>query len=206
MSAFPLERVHGDHTRRIQQPEPLDLAAILPFSELLEMHDLGVIQVTLIGGFDGPQYRVTKPDKEISFFNALTGETVKPLTMKQAKVVATEKYSGAGTAANLTRVVDTTTEYRGPVPAWRVEFDDWESTTLYVDEKSGRVMASRNTMWRIFDFVWMLHIMDYRDRSDFNHPLLIIAALLAVMLAGSGIYLIARSINRGEFRLQNKKA
>jgi hypothetical protein len=206
MSAFPLERVHGDHTRRIQQPEPLDLETILPVRKVLEIHDLDAVKVTLVGGFDGPQYQVTKPDEEISIINAQTGNIVLPLTMAQAKAIAADQFSGDGRAVHLTRLTDTTTEYRGPVPAWRVEFDDWESTTLYVNENSGRVMASRNTMWRIFDFVWMLHIMDYRDRSDFNHPLLIFAALVAVILTGSGIYMVARSIKRGEFRPKNKKA
>jgi len=46
----------------------------------------------------------------------------------------------------------------------------------------------------------MLHIMDYRNRIDFNHPLLVGAAILAISLTISGVVLIFKSFNRQDFR------
>ena len=41
----------------------------------------------------------------------------------------------------------------------------------------------------MFDFFWMLHIMDFDEREDFNHPLLQIAAALGLIIALSGVVL-----------------
>jgi hypothetical protein len=44
----------------------------------------------------------------------------------------------------------------------------------------------------------MLHIMDYRERTDFNHPLLVWASALALLVALSGLNLIGVTSWRGE--------
>ena len=60
------------------------------------------------------------------------------------------------------------TEYRGALPAWRVDFDDGEGRSLYVAADTGAVTARRSTLWRAYDFLWGLHIMDWRGHEDFN--------------------------------------
>ena len=86
------------------------------------------------------------------------------------------------------------------MPVWRVDFDDAAATTLYVAVDNGDVVTRRNRIWRIYDFAWMLHIMDYRERTDFNHPLLVSASALALLAALSGLYLIAATSWRFEVR------
>jgi len=49
------------------------------------------------------------------------------------------------------------------------------------------LLARRTTRWRIFDFLWMLHIMDFDTRDDFNTPLLQIAAGLGFVVGLSGL-------------------
>lgn len=71
--------------------------------------------------------------------------------------------------------------------AWKVEFAGNEPVTLYIDPWTGDLLARRTARWRLFDFLWMLHIMDYDTREDFNHPLLQIAALLGLTIALSGV-------------------
>ena len=89
-------------------------------------------------------------------------------------------------------------EYRsGDLPAWKIDFAD--ATTLYLDPQTAKVHAVRTTKWRIFDFFWMLHIMDYDDRDDFNSQLLIIAATFGVLTSISGLAL-AFVIYRRRFR------
>jgi hypothetical protein len=83
---------------------------------------------------------------------------------------------------------DAPNEYRGgSLPAWKIDFAD--ATTLYLDPVTAKVHAVRSTKWRIFDFFWMLHIMDYDERDDFNSPLLIIAAAFGVLTSASGLAL-----------------
>ena len=59
-------------------------------------------------------------------------------------------------------------------------------------------------MWRIFDFVWMLHIMDYQDRDNFNTWLLISAAALALIISLSGMYLVVKTVRRKDFGFDKK--
>jgi hypothetical protein len=59
-----------------------------------------------------------------------------------------------------------------------------------VSAQNGQVVARRTDIWRLYDFFWMLHIMDYRGRVDFNHPLLIGASALALVLAATGCWLL----------------
>jgi uncharacterized iron-regulated membrane protein len=79
-------------------------------------------------------------------------------------------------------------EFRGrDQAAWRAVFDRPESLRLYLDPWTGEILARRTSRWRLFDFLWMLHIMDYDTRDDFNHPLLQIAALAGLLVALSGL-------------------
>ena len=79
-------------------------------------------------------------------------------------------------------------EYRAkPLPAWRVVLDHPRRPHIYVDARTGEISARRNRAWRIFDFFWMLHTMDYAGRDDFNHPLLTGASVLAITTAASGL-------------------
>ena len=118
----------------------------------------------------------------------------------QALEVAEANYSGDGAGRNPSRVSQNSTEYRGRLPAWRVDFDDKAETTLYVAADNGDVVTRRNRIWRIYDFAWMLHIMDYRDRTDFNQPLLVWASVLAFVVALSGLYLVGITPWRSEAR------
>ena len=78
-------------------------------------------------------------------------------------------------------------EMRGrALPLWRVSFDKPGNLRLYLDPWTGDIVARRTDTWRIFDFLWMLHIMDFETRDDFNHPLLQVAALLGLLIALSG--------------------
>ena len=81
-------------------------------------------------------------------------------------------------------------EYRGrPLPAWRVELADGRDTRVYLDAATGAVTARRNGLWRTYDLLFGLHIMDYGGREDFNTPLLAGSALVGLATAGSGLLL-----------------
>jgi hypothetical protein len=52
----------------------------------------------------------------------------------------------------------------------------------------------RSDIWRLYDFFWMLHIMDYETLDDFNHPLLIAIAAFSLFITVSGIIFIYFSV------------
>ena len=79
---------------------------------------------------------------------------------------------------------------------WAVRFDDLGKTTFYISPQTGEIMARRHQLWRIFDFVWMFHIMDYENRVDVHNNLLRAAIIAAMLMACSGIWLLLYSFNR----------
>ena len=89
-------------------------------------------------------------------------------------------------------------EHKGPM--WRVDFADADNTSSYVSATTGRPLVSRSDTWRAWDFVWMLHNMDYVNRTSFNHPLIIFVAFGALWLSFTGFYLLFKSFRRREFR------
>jgi len=111
-----------------------------------------------------------------------------PMTQAEAKQAALTALLNPTEVASAEWIEQAPNEYRGgSLPAWKVDFAD--ATTLYLDPITAKVNAVRSTKWRIFDFFWMLHIMDYDERDDFNSPLLIIAAAIGVLTSASGLVL-----------------
>jgi ferredoxin len=82
------------------------------------------------------------------------------------------------------------------------DFDDRFNTTFYIDPYSGALATRRHRYWRIFDFLFMLHIMDYSGRTDFNNVLIIIVALVAIWLGISGFILLFGSFSWRDFDLR----
>jgi hypothetical protein len=83
-------------------------------------------------------------------------------------------------------------EFRAqPLPAWAVRFGDDEGATAYVPAETGQVTRIRNDRWRAFDFLWMLHTMDYAGRDDFNNVVLRRFSVLGLVTVGSGFVLFA---------------
>jgi len=89
-------------------------------------------------------------------------------------------------------------EHDGPM--WRVNFADEENSSAYVSAATGRPLVNRGDTWRVWDFVWMLHNMDYVNRTSFNHPLIIVVAFATLWLSFTGFYLLFKSFRRREFK------
>src|SRR3546814_18806007 len=81
-------------------------------------------------------------------------------------------------------------------PFWQVEFEGWNRPTLYLSPSTGELISRRHTLWRVFDFVWMLHLMDYDERTDVNNPMLRIETWSASALAISGAWLLIGTFKR----------
>ena len=81
-------------------------------------------------------------------------------------------------------------EYReSPLPAYAIRFDHPSKTTVYVATEMGAVTKFRNEKWRIFDFLWMLHTMDYQSRDNIGNVLLRVFSILGLCTIASGFFL-----------------
>ncbi len=186
-AVFPIERVRSEHAVA-QAPAPV-LPMGVAADGLLRMGSAGVTgeKIEIRTLLDRPVALVSRSEGRPTLFDLSSGRQMSPLTMNMAVLVAEADHEGDLRAARIQRVEANSTEYRGPLPAWRVDFADGAERAIYVAADSGAVTARRSQLWRVYDFLWGLHIMDYRGHQDFNSPLLIAATLLGLVVIVTGI-------------------
>lgn len=85
------------------------------------------------------------------------------------------------------------------LPIWRVDFHDDKNSSYFVSGSTGEILARRNDTWRWWDFFWMLHNMDYAERTSFNHPLIVMVGFAMAWLAVTGFWLLFRTMWRHDF-------
>jgi len=190
-AVFPIERVRSEHAIAAQRSAPvaLDIAAaglarlagagVAP-GEKVELRSLLGRPVALISGGEG------RP----RLYDLTTSRPLSPLPMTVAARIAEADHEGDIRASRVERVTANSLEYRGALPAWRVDFEDGAGRAIYVAADTGTVTARRSTLWRVYDFLWGLHIMDWRGHEDFNSPLLIAATVLALVVTVAGTVLL----------------
>ncbi len=198
MSVLPIEKVRGEDwvAERESGLIPADVALLAPDEVARDLDLPGLKSADLDIWLDRPVYRLSSAGK-IHLADAVTGRLLSPLDADTAREVARRDYAGPGIVGQVTLQEEPLLEIRGrDLPQWRVDFDDSRNTTVYVSPQTGKVTGRRNKIWRVYDFFWMLHIMDYSERDDFNHPLLIGSAAVAWILATSGIWLVVQWLKR----------
>ena len=120
---------------------------------------------------------------------------------------ASQIYLGTSKISNVSLIEeDRPLEYRGDLPVWQVKFDDGAGFTLYLSPLDASIKSARSDSWRLYDFLWMLHILDFDEREDFHHPLLWGLALMSVIFVISGIWLFFYRLRRQDFGLAKKRA
>ena len=88
-------------------------------------------------------------------------------------------------------------EFRGrSLPIYKVKTNSSDDSNVYVDVMSGKIVAIRSDSWRVWDFLWGAHIIDYRERDNINNILLKIFSILALLSSISGIALFFNTIKK----------
>ncbi len=151
----------------------------------------GIASVNLVDRGLGAFWEVRNQESELLVRLYPSGEESGMITPEQAQFIAMNDFIPEAEVQRVELIEDNPPEeYRGgALPVYRVDLVHPKNPHIYVDAMTGRINARRNDAWRTFDFFWMLHIMDYKERSSFNHPLLIIASIFAVAASGTGIAL-----------------
>lgn len=129
--------------------------------------------------------------------DAASGTFPAPLTEAEIRSIAKSTYNDDDGIASATLMTAIPFEIRGrKPPLWRVEFANWNKPTFYFSPTTGELVSRRHELWRIFDFMWMMHIMDYQTRDNMNNTLLRIFTWGAVLMASSGAWLLFYSFHR----------
>ncbi|WP_133064367.1 PepSY domain-containing protein [Sandarakinorhabdus cyanobacteriorum] len=179
MVARPMDTVRGTDLRKTA-PTSLAMPARLPALAGVEKLELG----QLLGR---PVWKLTDGQGK-RLIDAATGQPI-AITAREAEAVAR-----AGTMMTGPAVVTPVTPAQ-PASDWRettgfrVEFDD--DTRVYINSQ-GEIGAVRTPWWRFYDLFWGLHIMDWSERENTHHPLIIIATLLSLGVVLTGALLTVR--------------
>ena len=185
MSFFDINQVRG---RYVAEKAAFDFDV----SAIVSINDLPISTVKSIdikGAMGRPIYKVITTDK-VSYFDAATGRPWSGVTRPMAEKAAAKYYKGVALPTNIAKLETAPIEYRGTLPVWQISYEDNSKTRLYLDVNTGELRAVRTRLWRIFDFMWMLHIMDYDDRDDINNWWLWLCAAAASLFAMSGLLLL----------------
>lgn len=197
MSAIPLEMVHGKHLAKQSSASPWP--ADQPYFSLDDAKNSASFDVTsieLLTVAERPVY-VLKGNGEVSYLDAMTGNPVAPLNEQHIRQLSENYYLKSHPIKTIGIIDESVHEAaRAEIGSWQVIFDDWLDTTLYLHPTTGKLLHVRSDLWRVFDFVWMLHIMDYEEREDFNNPLLISFAFASLLFTITGIILLFKSFTR----------
>jgi len=141
-------------------------------------------------------YTVTTPDERV-LIDTESGNVISPLDEKTASEIARFHFNGdAGVKKASLITSDPPMEIQTrQLPLWRIDFNDGYNTSFYVDPYTGTLVTRRFQYWRIFDFMWMLHIMDYQDRADAHNLLLKTAQASGLLFCISGLWLLFYSFS-----------
>jgi hypothetical protein len=202
-----MEEIHGSHTRKATPLISCSYDLISPkvvIDSVVAMKKAdSIASLQLVQILEKPYYQVKyvhtggeHHHQQVQLADALTGELRAPLTKEEASAIARNFFAGNPevTKVEYLEEADPHHEYReNALPAWAVQFNDPGNTTVYVAAELGTVQKFRNNKWRVFDFLWMLHTMDYQSRDNIGNILLKAFSIfgLFTIFSGFALYFIS---------------
>jgi len=191
MVVRPIEEVRGSDLLREPRPVVLRSAPVAPRVEGLELQSLAIAQSA-----SGPRWVATLANGFTRSADPATGDWLPELSAFQASREITARYGGKASIASVSKTDpdNPPLDLRRPIPAWQVRMTD--GTHFYVDARSGQVVATRTRFWRIYDWMWGLHIMDLKTREDTHNPLIIGFAVVALVTTILALVMLPLTIRR----------
>lgn len=176
MAARPIEAVRGEAL--IADPPPI-AGGVRPVAPVIGPRPVRTIE--LHQRAEGPRWLIRYADGGSRLADAASGALLPGVTATQALALVRGRYRGEAAIRSVTRISadNPPLEFRRPVAAWRVSLDD--GTRIYLDAATGEILARRTGWWRVYDFMWGLHIMDLQTREEFSHPILQFFAALSTV-------------------------
>ncbi len=161
----------------------------------LAIQNMRVIEIS-----GSPFYEFTLKDKgqdedkkgKLIVADAISGKIRDPFSEQEAKKIAIAAVSKPLEIADAVYLTEKNVsghhEYRAkPLPAWAITFEN--NLTVYISAETGQVESFRINKWRLFDFLWMLHTMDFYGRDNINNYVLRGFSILGIITVFSGFLL-----------------
>lgn len=214
-----IKQIRGEHLRRT--PEFINrkgefVSPQLILGQLAKEHSFELKKLQIVQILDEPFYKLTirqNDETKVILADASTGALRPAITREEAERIASAALvNHAPVSQTLYLTNENITkhhEYREKtLPAWAITFDTAENLTVYISAENGQINSFRTNRWRVFDFLWMLHTMDYEKRDNFNNYLLRAFSVLGIATIFSGfiLFFVSSKFFRKIFQnLSNKK-
>ena len=182
-----IELVRGEQYIIEDNPSALDIESLNISSntkgiEVFKRLNQWIVKVEMNAGFK---------------YQDLLGNEVYELSPNQAIEVVKLKTTLSPIDAIKINESSARSEFRGrSLPIYKIKTNSSDDTNVYVDVMSGKIVAIRSDSWRVWDFLWGAHIIDYRERDNINNILLKIFSILALLSSLSGIALFFNTIKK----------
>jgi hypothetical protein len=198
---YPIERVRSEHRIAEQAYPVLDVATLSGVDGVVGLLPSAPTRLSFERDARGRAVAVAEFNEgRPALVDLEERRLVSPLDESAAGEIARAYVAGAPSVRDVHLVEEATPEYRGALPAWRIAFEDAEGLAVYVAADTGRVTARRSDLWRLYDALWALHIMDWRDHENFNNGLLVAASFLALVVTVAGFILFPYRLRVGRRR------
>lgn len=194
MVSRPIEEVRGSHLRAA--PEKLAVEGV----KLPQLNTGEVSALNLISLQGRPIWIIEDELGKRSRVDARSGAKLGDVNADEARILAQAYFTGDAVFRSITYFTadKAPIDLRRDRPSWQAVFAD--DTRLYIDAETGEMLAIRTEFWRVFDFMWGLHIMDLQTREDTSHPMLIGFAALAALSTLLGLTLLFRNRKKQKAR------
>lgn len=198
MVFFDLGFIRGNHLVRTDYP-PVPVQQVQAISAVLQQypqsHDIRLKNLWL-SEQPQPVYVLHLPEQKL----LLDALTLQPLILQQEQISVIARHTYL--PSDMPRIRDIRLITDNPptelnvalLPVWRVDFDDFANTAFYFSPTSGELLSRRHDFWRGFDVMWMLHIMDYAERSDVQNKLLRTLTIGSLLFTFTGVMLLLFSL------------
>lgn len=205
MVVLNIDYIHGDSLVK-QQNNSLKSTDIN-----YELHQLyndypkaEMIELTLL--LDRAVYRLSQ-NKQHYLLSADTGKLLSPISEDYAAAVAINLYKKP--EANISHISliseNPPFELNGRhLPVWRIDFDDFASPSFYINSHTGKLVTKRHTFWRLFDWMFSFHVMDYVE-EDPSNKLLLIFSISSLMATIFGVVLTYFRVFSGQGKKKRKR-
>ena len=203
MAILPMDEVSGGEVRAPQATQLVPASDHWP-AVRQQLDNAAITGVLLRPLLNRPVFEVGTADG-VRLFDASTSKPI-AVNAQLARRVALAAYPGTAQVRRAEQLRELTLPVRDhALPIWRVDFADEENSSYYVSGTTGELLERRNDTWRVWDFFWMLHIMDYAERASFNHPVIWMFGFAAVWLAITGVWLLIRTAWRRDLALVTQR-
>lgn len=205
-----IDKIHGDHL--VNFPESQIILSDSLLAPQVAIAKAGIQpdkakSIDLTNVLGDMVYQVVT-DSAILLVNAKSGVIRPPLNQTEAGDFAKQIFKPNDAIESIDYITKSNIQdhyqYRGgTVPAWAVSFKHPSNSVVYISAEKGTFEKIRNKQWRLYDFLWMVHIMDYNTRDNLNNWLLRSFSILGLITVLSGFTLFYQS-SRTIRKLKNK--